>query len=159
MRTLVLIFTAWISMSAILFFPVAAQTAAAPSVAGGTEANKRLVLDFFRVVFEARNAEAAKDFLSEGYLQHNPSVPTGRDGFIGYFTPVFARQGGPKPPKPTLDDPPAEVAAEGDLVSVMWKVNRPEPSDASHTYESFWFDMFRVRDGLIVEHWDNALKK
>jgi predicted SnoaL-like aldol condensation-catalyzing enzyme len=24
-------------------------------------------------------------------------------------------------------------------------------------YESFWFDTFRVRDGLLYEHWDGAL--
>src|SRR5437762_105398 len=52
---------------------VAAIPASAP------EADKKLVRDFFRVVFEARNPEAAVDFLSEGYVQHNPTVPTGRD--------------------------------------------------------------------------------
>ena len=53
---------------------------------------------------------------------------------------------------------PAEVAAEGDLVTLMWRVPRPEPKDKSKTYDSYWFDMFRIKDGKLVEHWDNALK-
>jgi predicted SnoaL-like aldol condensation-catalyzing enzyme len=48
--------------------------------------------------------------------------------------------------------------AEGDLVQVMFKRPRPEVDDASKTYMSFWFDLFRVKDGKIVEHWDCALK-
>ncbi len=119
------------------------------------DANKKLVLDFFRVVFEAQNAEAAKQYLSPGYAQHNPLVATGRDGFMNYFS---AKWKTPKAVKPELSDPPETVIAEDDLVTLMWKVERPEPKDKSKTYESFWFDMFRVKDGVIVEHWDNALK-
>ena len=40
----------------------------------------------------------------------------------------------------------------------MWKVKKPEPSNPAKTYDSFWFDMFRVKDGKLVEHWDNATK-
>ena len=124
----------------------AAQTPTAP---------KQLVLDFFRVVFEAEDAEAARGYLHEGYIQHNPLVATGRKGFIDYFKTKWKK---PKPVEPRLRQPPESVVAEGDLVSVMWKVSRPEPSDGSKSYDSFWFDLFRVKDGLIVEHWDNALK-
>jgi predicted SnoaL-like aldol condensation-catalyzing enzyme len=57
-----------------------------------------------------------------------------------------------------LRNPPATVIAEDDLVMVMWKVKRPEPLDKSKTYEAFWFDMFRVKNSKLVEHWDNAAK-
>lgn len=40
----------------------------------------------------------------------------------------------------------------------MMRRPRPEPADATKTYDSYWFDLFRVRDGKIVEHWDSALK-
>jgi predicted SnoaL-like aldol condensation-catalyzing enzyme len=120
------------------------------------QANKKLVLDFFRVVFEAQNADAAKDYLSEDYVQHNPLVVTGRSGFINYFKPKWKS---PKPVQPDLKEPPDQVVAEGDLVVLMWKEKKPEPKDRSKTYDAFWFDMFRVKDGKLVEHWDNATKK
>jgi predicted SnoaL-like aldol condensation-catalyzing enzyme len=120
------------------------------------EANKKLVLDFFRVVFQAENVAAAKDYLPENYIQHNPLVAQGRDGFTNYFKTIWKQ---PKPVRPTLDNPPAAIIAEGDLVTVMWKEPRPDPEDRSKTYDSYWFDLFRVKNGKLVEHWDNAVKE
>jgi predicted SnoaL-like aldol condensation-catalyzing enzyme len=120
------------------------------------EANKKVVLDFFRVVFQAENIDATKDYLAEGYIQHNPNVPTGREGFINFFKPILTHA---KPVQATLDEPPVIVMAEGNLVTVIWKEMRPEPSDKSKKYESFSFDTFRVKDGKLVEHWDGDVKK
>jgi predicted SnoaL-like aldol condensation-catalyzing enzyme len=121
-----------------------------------TKANKQLVLDFFRVVFEAENVDAADQYLAPGYIQHNPLVATGRDGFVKYFKSKWKA---PKPVRATLEDAPVEVMAEGDLVTLMWKVQKKDPQDNSKTYDAFWFDMFRVKDGKLVEHWDCATKK
>lgn len=120
-----------------------------------TEANKKLVLDFFRVVFEAENADAAKDYLTEGYIQHNPKVPTGRDGFINYFKPKFK---GPKPIKDQLEKQPEKILAEGDFVILMYKTPQVEPTDKNKIYDAYWFDMFRIENGKIAEHWDCAKK-
>lgn len=134
---------------------------AAPAIAKATTsdtnlaANKKLVLDFFRVVFEAQNVDAAKDYLREDYIQHNPKVPSGRDGFVNYFKAKWKET---KPVKPELEDKPVEVVAEGNLVSLMWKYQKEEPSDKTKKYDAYWFDMFRIQDGKIAEHWDNALK-
>lgn len=144
-------FTAAILLG-LLFVPPAVFSQA---ILGQEEANKKLVLDFFRVVFEARNAEAAKDYLAEEYIQHNPLVATGRAGFMKYFKEKWKA---PKPAQTELQDPPETIVAEGDLVVTMWKLKRPEPLDKSKTYNAFWFDMFRVKDGKLVEHWDNAAK-
>jgi predicted SnoaL-like aldol condensation-catalyzing enzyme len=130
--------------------------AAAQPLAGGTEANKKLALDFFRVVFEAENIAAAKNYLPENYIQHNPRVAGGLKGFVDYFGPKWKT---PKPVKPELSEPPASVVAEGDLVTIMWKTQRPEPKDKTKTYDAFWFDMFRVENGKLAEHWDNAVKQ
>jgi predicted SnoaL-like aldol condensation-catalyzing enzyme len=130
--------------------PVHAQPAA-----GSPEANKKLVLDFFHDVFEAQNIEAADRYLAQGYVQHNPLVASGRKGFKDYFGAKWKTH---KPEKAELGDPPEAMIAEGDLVVVMWKVRRQEPMDKTKTYASFWFDMFRVKDGKLVEHWDNAKK-
>jgi predicted SnoaL-like aldol condensation-catalyzing enzyme len=34
----------------------------------------------------------------------------------------------------------------------------PEPADPAKKYTTTWFDMFRVKDGIITEHWDGATK-
>jgi len=141
-----------ITLSALL---VSTGTAAQAKEDPTLEANKKLVLDFFRVVFEAENVDAAKDFLKEDYIQHNPKVPTGRDGFVKYFK---AKWKAAKPVKPELLDKPVEVVAEGSLVSLMWKYQKEEAGDKTKKYDAYWFDMFRIQDGKIAEHWDNALK-
>jgi predicted SnoaL-like aldol condensation-catalyzing enzyme len=127
----------------------------AKSASDQLQENKKLVLDFFRVVFEAENADAANQYLAEDYIQHNPKVPTGRDGFIKYFKAKWKE---PKQVSAELKEPPQAVVAEGDLVTLMWKVERPEPADKSKNYDSYWFDMFRIKNGKLSEHWDNALK-
>ena len=129
--------------------------ATAQSKPSQTEANKKLVLDFFRVVFEAEKLDAAKDYLAEDYIQHNPRVPTGREGFVRYFKTIFHE---PKPVQPTLRIAPMAVVAEGDLVTLIWKSTLPDPADKSKTYDTFEFDMFRIQNGRLAEHWDGATK-
>ncbi len=119
------------------------------------EANKKLVLDFDRLVFQAQNPEAARNFLAEDYKQHNPQVPNGRDGFVTFFKRIWPE---PKPVEATLAHPPVFIIAEGDLVTEVRSVSRPDPEDKSKTYESFSFDAYRIKDGKFIEHWDGALK-
>jgi predicted SnoaL-like aldol condensation-catalyzing enzyme len=119
------------------------------------EQNKALVLEFWRVVFEAQNVEAATNYLAEDYLQHNPLARTGRAGFIEFFGKIWKH---PRPVEPKLRNPPELVIAEGDLVTLVWKRRLPEPTDKTKTYEAFWFDVLRVKDGKLVEHWDCATK-
>jgi predicted SnoaL-like aldol condensation-catalyzing enzyme len=40
----------------------------------------------------------------------------------------------------------------------MWKYQKEEPADKTKKYDAYWFDFFRIQDGKIAEHWDNALK-
>jgi predicted SnoaL-like aldol condensation-catalyzing enzyme len=129
--------------------PVMAETPAQ------MEANKKLVLDFWHTVFDGQDVSKAKLYLAPGYRQHNPNVATGLKGFEDFFSVMFPKPKAAADIKLTQFD---VVMAEGDLVQVMFKRPRPEVDDASKTYMSFWFDLFRVKDGKIVEHWDCALK-
>ncbi|MGA2550613.1 MAG: nuclear transport factor 2 family protein [Burkholderiaceae bacterium] len=115
-------------------------------------ANKRLVYDFWREVFEGGHLDLAPQYLAPGYIQHNPNVPTGREGFVLFFS-KFAK---PKPTEARIKAPLVAIVAEGDLVVFSFAHELADPKDASHHYTTTWFDMFRVADGKIVEHWDPA---
>jgi len=49
------------------------------------------------------------------------------------------------------------VTAECDVVTLVHKMNRPDPAAAGKTYEFFTFDTFRVKNGKLVEHWDGSM--
>lgn len=115
-------------------------------------ANKRLVYDFWREVFEGGHMELVEKYLTEGYIQHNPKVPTGRAGFVGVFS-QFAK---PKPIQERVQAPLVAITAEGDLVVLSFVRNGTDPKDPQKKYSTTWFDMFRVEGGRIAEHWDPA---
>lgn len=118
-------------------------------------ANKRLVFDFWRKVLEGGHLELADQYLSKGYIQHNPNVPTGRDGFVKVFS-AFSK---PHAIADHIKEPLIAIVGEGDLVVLSFVRALPDPKDKSRHYTTTWFDMFRVENGKIVEHWDNALKQ
>ncbi len=57
-------------------------------------ANKQLVYDMWRTIILAGQVDAAERFLTEGYIQHNPTVPTGRAAFQQFFSGHRARNFG-----------------------------------------------------------------
>jgi predicted SnoaL-like aldol condensation-catalyzing enzyme len=118
--------------------------AAASSMTAQEQANLRLALDWWREVLEARHLELSSKYQADGYIQHNINVPTGRQGFVDFFSPVFAKAGPPVTPIPAkMAHPPVIQVAKGQFVVLVWE----------HGY-----DMLRVENGKIQEHWDYAVK-
>jgi predicted SnoaL-like aldol condensation-catalyzing enzyme len=115
-------------------------------------ANKRLAFDVWRHIPEGGREEMAGLYLDPIYIQHNPNAATGREGFREYFT-----QRPDSPVETYLEDPLVASVAEGDLVVQVLQEERPHP-DTGDTYYVAWFDMFRMQDGRIIEHWDTASK-
>jgi predicted SnoaL-like aldol condensation-catalyzing enzyme len=132
----------------------AQQTPDAPLTAH-EKANEKLVTDFWREVLQAQNPVAAAKFYAPDVIQHNPNVPTGLQGFQEFFGKIWKN---PKPAPATLTPAPAVIMAKGNMVLLVWQHATPDPTAAGSTYPSFSFDLFRIRDGKIVEHWDSALK-
>ena len=118
-------------------------------------ANKRLVYDFWREVFEAGQLGLAEKYLVEDYIQHNPNVPTGRSGFVEFFK-KFSQ---PKAIEPRVKAPLVAIVAEGDFVVLSFVSEQADPKDPSKKYTTTWFDMFRIEGGKIAEHWDPATKR
>jgi predicted SnoaL-like aldol condensation-catalyzing enzyme len=116
--------------------------------------NKKLVYDMWREVLEGGHLELAEKYLAETYMQHNPSVSTGRKGFVDFFS-RFAK---PQPIVDTIKAQVVAIVAEGDLVTLSFVRELPDPESPTKKYTTTWFDMFRIENGKIAEHWDSAEK-
>jgi len=114
---------------------------------GVTARNKALVRDFYTTVLIGRDVDAAPWFLREDYIQHNPQVPTGLKGFMDAFRTRFAQKL-PSDYKREL----LNVIGESDMVVIY--VRQTWTSHDGQHHQALGFDMFRVQDGKIAEHWD-----
>jgi predicted SnoaL-like aldol condensation-catalyzing enzyme len=115
-------------------------------------ANKRLVYDMYRIVLQAGRADRAHEFIAPDYIQHNPNAAQGLAGLVDYV-----RSSRPEREiQDTLDLPLVHLMAEGDHVATTFV--RPEKDAAGETYYSSWFDLYRIENGKIAEHWDPMLK-
>lgn len=113
--------------------------------------NKKLVFDFWTKVFQGKQLELASEYLATHYIQHNPNVPSGRDGFVNFFSRFKDRKG----PTDHIENL-VMITAENDIVTLAFRVERKHPKKEGETFTTTWFDMFRIENGLIVEHWDPA---
>ena len=153
-----------IAFAVVFLAHVHAQVAVAPSADhvqmlanpdARLAANKRLVYDFWREVFEAGHMELAEKYMAEGYIQHNPNVPTGRAAFIDFFSKNVT----PGAVQPRVKAPLVAILADGDLVVLAFAREAPDPKHPAKKYTTTWFDMFRIEGGKIAEHWDPATKR
>jgi predicted SnoaL-like aldol condensation-catalyzing enzyme len=117
--------------------------------------NLDMVLEWWRVVIQNRQMDEAAKYQAEDYIQHNPNVPTGRAAFIAFFS---------KLPKQNVADPnklanePVVKGAKGDFVWLIFETESKDPRDPSKTYHSNSFDVLRIQNGKVQEHWDSAQK-
>ena len=116
--------------------------------------NKRLVYDFWREVVEAGHVESIDKYVGENYIQHNPNVATGRAALVEQIAKSVKKQ----PPLVRVRAPIVSMVAEGNYVVVSLVSEIPDVRDPQKRYTTTWFDMFRIEDGKIVEHWDSAQK-
>ncbi|MBO9581536.1 MAG: nuclear transport factor 2 family protein [Sphingobium sp.] len=117
-------------------------------------ANKQIVLDMWYHVICRRDLAAAPRYIAQDYIQHSPSTGQGLAALIDFLK---AELGGGEPREAAMT-PFELVMAEGDLVQLMFKRPIPDPHRPGETAHVWWHDSYRVKDGLIVEHWDSAIQ-
>jgi predicted SnoaL-like aldol condensation-catalyzing enzyme len=112
-----------------------------------TARNKEIVRNFYTTVLIGRDIDATPRFLRPDYIQHNPQVPTGLKGFMDTFRERFAQKLPPDYKRELLN-----VVGDNDMV-VVYVRQTWTGKDGQH-HQALGFDMFRVQDGMIAEHWD-----
>ena len=139
--------TAWLVTLLVLAVAIGISTRFAEADDALTERNKTIVRDFYTTVLIGRDVDAAPRFLRPDYIQHNPQVPTGLKGFMDTFRERFAQKLPADYKRELLN-----VIGEKDLV-VTYLRQTWTGRDSQH-HQALGFDMFRVQDGMIAEHWD-----
>lgn len=109
---------------------------------GETAANKTLVKDFVNdILVNGRMEKIAGYFNGDNYIQHNPLIPDQLSG-LGKALEAMAKQG------ITMKyDTIHKVLGEGNFVLVVSEGHLAGKHSA-------FYDLFRVENGKIAEHWD-----
>ncbi|MEO9485108.1 MAG: nuclear transport factor 2 family protein [Ekhidna sp.] len=107
------------------------------------EQNKANAIAFYKMAYEGDPRKAVEAYVGNEYIQHNPDVANGLDGFIAYFERM-------KQEYPDKSIEFVRCIAEGDLVALHTHQTWPG-NDQYVTMDFFRFD----EKGLICEHWDS----
>jgi predicted SnoaL-like aldol condensation-catalyzing enzyme len=106
------------------------------------EINKKNVTEFYDQVINQKNFEAASKYLGSRYTQHNPTAADGPEGlkvFIQFLLDNY----------PKSHSEIKRVFADGDYV-ILHVHSIREPGTRGRAI----FDLFKLENGKIVEHWD-----
>ena len=104
---------------------------------------KENAINFYKMAYEGNPKRAVELYVGDEYIQHNPDVANGTQGFIDYFERMQAEY-------PVKSINFVRAIAEDDLVALhthqVWPGND----------QYITMDFFRFDNNLkIVEHWDS----
>jgi predicted SnoaL-like aldol condensation-catalyzing enzyme len=99
--------------------------------------------------------ELAANFLHPDYLQHNPNFPQGREALIRVMRQRPGRRAGEeKPITGVWPDPPFLTLVNGPYSMMVWERTAKDPDDPAKEYKWYHYDMVRVDNAVVREHWD-----
>ncbi|CZJ03778.1 polyketide cyclase [Legionella pneumophila] len=104
--------------------------------------NKQIVTEFYNKAINQKNFEAASKYLGANYKQHNPAAADGPEGlkaFIQYLIEYY----------PNSHSEIKKIFTDGDYV-ILHVHSIREPGTRGRAI----FDLFKLEDGKIIEHWD-----
>lgn len=117
------------------------------------EANKKVIGAFAEAVFAKKDLSAVEQYMRADYIQHNPLVKQGAQGFKEFFSAWFIAV-------PDWDYTLKKILADGNEVWVYGAYTGTLKNDwlgipaAGQQYTFDAVDIFRVQDGQLAEHWD-----
>ena len=120
--------------------------------------NLDMVINWWRDVPYAGHYDLAPKYQVADYIQHNPNANTGRDGFIAFFKSLNRPQVNPIPKQLPADQMPVVMGARGDYVWLIFEHEDKDPRNQANTYHYNSFDVLRIQNGKVQEHWDSAQK-
>ncbi len=104
--------------------------------------NKEIIKKIYAEVFNEHNLSITKDFIREDYIQHNPRVENGREGFDRFFKDMYTKFPGFR-----IDI--KHIVAEGDYVVV-----HTHATGANLERGAAVVDIYRLENSKLAEHWD-----
>lgn len=104
--------------------------------------NKANAIAFYKMAYEGNPSAAIEKYVGNEYIQHNPDVADGLQGFIDYFDRMQREY-----PEKSISF--VRAVAEGNLVALHTHQRWPG-NDQYVTMDFFRFD----EAGKICEHWD-----
>jgi predicted SnoaL-like aldol condensation-catalyzing enzyme len=119
------------------------ETTAQPREPSPLEQNKQVAVGFLTMIFnDHKVGEAFAQYSVPDYIQHNPFAATGAQAAINFLGPYLQQN-------PEVRTDIKRVIAEGDLVAIH---NHPKRNAADRGRAVV--DIFRIKNGKVVEHWD-----
>jgi len=106
------------------------------------EANKKVVQEFYNFLINKKDFKSASKYIGNRYTQHNPLVAEGLEGLKAFVDFL-------KSDYPDAKSEIKRIFADGDYVIIhVHSVRIP------NTRGRAIFDLFKLENSKIVEHWD-----
>lgn len=119
--------------------PAVANT---PAYQAETARNRELFAGFLKMFYVQHDVRKAfATYVSQEYIQHHPGMADGPEAAVGSLAPLFARS--------TTRTEVRQVLADGDR-TIVEMVGHQGPKDPGVVV----INIFRWKNGKIVEHWD-----
>lgn len=121
---------------------VPSEEAATPAYIAKTARNRAAFLDFVRLYYGERKVREAFDrYVDADYQQHNPHIADGREAAVAWLLKMTTGS--------TVRMDIRRITVDGDYAVVHLHASQG-PHDRGHVI----MNLFRLQDGIIMEHWD-----
>lgn len=133
------------SLKSSIMAAIAVSVMPLAAFASDTAANKAFVIEAMTETLVNGNVDAVDKYFAPTYIQHNPDVSSGTEAFKGLVGMLSQGEG--------IKAEFVRVIGDGDMVAVHARYTGfgPKPVIA--------FDVFRLEDGKLAEHWDNLIEE